>query len=47
MDDEMNRDEFLFVLYVLSELLESDNMEGAKRVIRKAINQAERKESRE
>ncbi|MCI9596580.1 MAG: hypothetical protein HFE75_04650 [Firmicutes bacterium] len=43
--EEMNRDEFIFFLYALDELLESGNIEGAKRVVKKAIHQTERKES--
>lgn len=45
--EEMNRDEFIFFLYALQELLESNNLEGAKRVVEKAIRQSERKENNE
>ena len=44
--DDMTRDEFIFFLYALQELLESDNIEGAKRVVAKAIRQSERKEEK-
>lgn len=43
MEEDMNRDEFLFFLYALQELLESGNLEGAKKVVSKAIIQSERK----
>lgn len=43
--DDVNRDEFIFFLYALQELLESGNLEGAKRVVEKAIKQSERKEN--
>ena len=42
--EDMNRDEFIFFLYALYELLESGNTEGAKRVVEKAIRQSERKD---
>ena len=38
----MNRDEFIFFLYALEELLKSNNNEGALRVVEKAIKQSER-----
>lgn len=41
----MNRDEFLFFLYAIDELLSSKNFEGAERVVKKAIKQSERKDS--
>ncbi len=44
--NNMTRDEFIFFLYALQELLESDNIEGAKRVVAKAIRQSERKEEK-
>lgn len=37
----MNRDEFIFFLYALEELLKSNNNEGALRVVEKAIKQSE------
>lgn len=43
----MTRDEFIFFLYAIQELLESENYEGAKRVVEKAINQSERRERKE
>ena len=44
MEEVMNRDEYMLHLYLLKELLDSGNYEGAKRAIDKAIVQAERKE---
>ena len=41
--EDMTRDEFIFFLYALQELLESGNVEGAKKVVAKAIAQSERK----
>lgn len=45
--EDMNRDEFIFFLYALQELLNSENYEGAKRVVEKAIRQSERKQEKE
>lgn len=45
--EDMNRDEFIFFLYALQELLNSENYEGAKRVVEKAIRQSERKETKD
>ena len=39
--EEMNKNEFIFFLYALQELLESNNLEDAKRVVEKAIDQSE------
>lgn len=44
--EDMTRDEFIFFLYALQELLNSENYEGAKRVVEKAIRQSERKEGK-
>ncbi|MBQ8913099.1 MAG: hypothetical protein IJ054_03540 [Lachnospiraceae bacterium] len=44
MEEDMNRDEFIFFLYALQELLESGNYDGAKKVVDKAIAQSERRE---
>jgi len=41
MDESMTRVEFLMILYSLQELMESGNIEGAKKVIDKAVKQAE------
>lgn len=46
MEAEMSRDDFFILLYALQELIESDNTESVKRVIKKAIEQYERKENR-
>lgn len=43
--EDMTRDEFIFFLYAIQELLESENYEGAKRVVAKAIKQSERRET--
>lgn len=44
--ENMTRDEFIFFLYALQELLESGNIEGAKKVVAKAITQSERRETK-
>lgn len=44
MDEKLNRDELMLHLYMMKELLDSGNIEGAKRAINKAIEQAERKD---
>ena len=45
--EDMTRDEFIFFLYALQELLNSENYDGAKRVVEKAIRQSERKREKE
>lgn len=44
--EDMTRDEFIFFLYALQELLNSENYDGAKRVVEKAIRQSERKDGK-